>query len=166
MKKVIVGLVVVMVLGLSVGVFAFQNEPEGFRGLKWGDPPLPEMVETFTDKGVVGYRRISDKLQMGSVPLDSITYIYVSNKKLATVIMFFKGESNFKTLGIICKEKFGSPTNEGWNDLKWMSKGGSVMLGYDILEDHGSLALASFVITMEAVEADKDRESKEAELDW
>jgi len=29
----------IFTLGLvSIG-FAFQNEPEGFRGVKWGDPP-------------------------------------------------------------------------------------------------------------------------------
>ena len=32
----IVILVAVLVLALSVGAFGFQNEPEGFRGLKWG----------------------------------------------------------------------------------------------------------------------------------
>jgi len=35
MKKiVVVGIVIWLVLGLTVGAFAFQNEPDGFRGLK------------------------------------------------------------------------------------------------------------------------------------
>ena len=39
--------VLIIVLVLSVGAFAFQNEPDGFRGLKWGDPPTKEMTLFF-----------------------------------------------------------------------------------------------------------------------
>lgn len=42
-KKKGLFLVLVLVLTLSLGAFAFQNEPEGFRGLKWGDPPGEDM---------------------------------------------------------------------------------------------------------------------------
>ena len=44
-KTIVIVLVAVMVLGLSAGAFAFQNEPEGFRGLEWGDPPSVDMGE-------------------------------------------------------------------------------------------------------------------------
>jgi len=38
MRRIAVVAILVVVL-LSWGMaFAFENEPEGFRGLKWGDP--------------------------------------------------------------------------------------------------------------------------------
>ena len=43
-------LVLVLVLALTVGAFAFQNEPDGFRGLKWGDP-VGEEMEYLDDLG-------------------------------------------------------------------------------------------------------------------
>ena len=33
----------IIALVLSTGAIAFQNEPDGFRGLKWGDPPEKDM---------------------------------------------------------------------------------------------------------------------------
>lgn len=38
MKKVAPMVVAVMLLVCAGMAFAFENEPEGFRGLKWGDP--------------------------------------------------------------------------------------------------------------------------------
>ena len=43
MKKVLV-VTLILVLALSARTFAFQNEPEGFRGLKWGDPVREGMI--------------------------------------------------------------------------------------------------------------------------
>ncbi|GAI13595.1 unnamed protein product [marine sediment metagenome] len=43
MRKLAFVLAILIVLALSTGGFAFQNEPEGFRGLKWGDPPGEDM---------------------------------------------------------------------------------------------------------------------------
>ncbi len=44
MKKVIM-VAMVLVLMITGASFAFQNEPEGFRGLKWGDAPTEDMVK-------------------------------------------------------------------------------------------------------------------------
>lgn len=47
MKKItVIGTMVWLVLGLTVGTYAFQDEPDGFRDLKWGDPPTWDMVDT------------------------------------------------------------------------------------------------------------------------
>jgi len=36
---------VVVLIFLITGItFAFQNEPDGFRGLKWGDAPTEDMT--------------------------------------------------------------------------------------------------------------------------
>ena len=37
-KKTLVIALVILVVALGSTAFAFQKEPEGFRGLKWGDP--------------------------------------------------------------------------------------------------------------------------------
>jgi hypothetical protein len=49
MKKISLSLLVVLlfIFALASIAQAFQNEPDGFRGLKWGDPPTEDM--TFID---------------------------------------------------------------------------------------------------------------------
>lgn len=65
-------LVVVMILALSLGAFAFQNEPDGFRGLKWGDPPGKHMrpFTTYAHFGVRIYERSFDKMKIGGAFLN------------------------------------------------------------------------------------------------
>ena len=66
---------------LTVGMFwvllvgpglTFQNEPEGFRGLKWGDPPGEDMIDERKHKDNadwVWYDRSEEFLQIGKATL-------------------------------------------------------------------------------------------------
>ena len=59
---------VMMVLALTMGAFAFQNEPDGFRGLKWGDPPGKDMIFCWKDPinpDSLWYKRTLDKKKLG-----------------------------------------------------------------------------------------------------
>jgi len=67
MKKIIVvGIMVWLVLALTVGVFAFQNEPDGFRRLKWGDPVGEEMEYLDDLDGSKSYTLPDDKMSIGN----------------------------------------------------------------------------------------------------
>jgi hypothetical protein len=99
MRKTTLVLFMVLVLTLSLGAFAFQNEPEGFRGLKWGDPPTENMTKLsrldlspLSDSGT--YRIFEgENLQIGGAELERIEY------------RFYKGQ----LLGVFIETKF----NEG-----------------------------------------------------
>jgi len=85
-KKILLVIVLVfLITGMgfaSQDEIAFKNEPDGFRGLKWGDAPTEDMVFSYRVvseyniyKGNYYYRK-SDKLNIGSAELDSIKYIF------------------------------------------------------------------------------------------
>ena len=45
-KTILISLVILLFMSaLASMIQSFQNEPKGFRDLKWGDPPTEEMKE-------------------------------------------------------------------------------------------------------------------------
>lgn len=74
--RVIAGALII-VLVVSLGAFAFQNEPDGFRGLKWGDSPTEDMVFKFEDSQLShAYTRPTDKLSIGDAKFTYIDYSF------------------------------------------------------------------------------------------
>ena len=166
MRKVTVVLVALIVLALSVGVFAFQNEPDGFRGLKWGDP-VGEEMEYFGDiSGSKGYILPDDKMSIGNAELYMIVYQFYEDRFLG-VGLFFRGEKNYNLLETICKERYGEKElEEGFYEFDWTGQKSWIGLYYDIIEETGFLSLSSAVIGLEKFEADKKKEAEKAEGDW
>lgn len=80
MKKINLSLMIVLLFMFALVSITqgFQNEPEGFRDLKWGDPPTEDMRKFFwpgnnlSDSGL--YWRETDNLQIGGAELESIKY--------------------------------------------------------------------------------------------
>lgn len=71
--------------GRAVYEIPEDKRPDGFRGIKWGEDitkiPGMEKKYTFDDNDqMFGYERASDKLFIGDVPLDRITYIAFKGK--------------------------------------------------------------------------------------
>lgn len=107
------GLVLVVMLGIILSVTgitqAFQNEPEGFRGIKWGDPPPEEDMEDWTRIGgndFSRYERKNDKLQMGGAKLQSIEYQFYKGQFMEAWIQ--TEASNYKPLEDVVKLNFGT----------------------------------------------------------
>lgn len=165
----ILGIVIVLLLGTG---FAFENEPEGFRGLKWGDPLTPEM-ELFLemDIWVSIYQNPSDELKLGDACLDGILYQFCvsspsAESRFLGVILRFKGKKNFDILETICRVKFSEPTEEGYNQLSWYSLAANVYLCYDSIDEDGYLSLGSAPIFSQYMEKKKKKQAEEAEEDW
>lgn len=120
-KKILLVIVLVfLVAGIgfaSQDEIAFKNEPDGFRGLKWGDAPTEDMVFSYRVvseyniyKGNYYYRK-SDKLNIGSAELDSIKYIFnLYSNQFYKMQSIFTGETNYNILKIILEGRFGKPT--------------------------------------------------------
>lgn len=80
-------LVLVLVLALSVSSLAFQDEPDGFRGLKWGDLPGVDMDYFSTREFDINlYERLNDKMQIGDAELDDIYYLFYEGRFMAVEI--------------------------------------------------------------------------------
>lgn len=106
MKRIAVVAILVVVL-LSLGTaFAFENEPEGFRELKWGDPPTEDMelVKRFEDPDVCWYRRPNDELEIERARIEQIAYGFYENRLWRVHIT---AEHDFVFLTGVVKEKFG-----------------------------------------------------------
>lgn len=167
-RKALVIALVVWVALLATTAFAFQNEPEGFRGLKWGDPPIEDMqFLQEREAGQRGYSRYDEKLKMGEVPLYLIVYLFYGQpEKFYTVILYFEGKDNYETLKTICRGKFGEETMKGLDSLTWASHMTMVRLEYDSIEDYGGLSLASTPLLQEYTKTKEKKQLEEAEKDW
>ena len=166
MKKVLF-LVMILVLALSLGAFAFQNEPDGFRGLKWGDPPGEDM-EFFIDMETrtKGYILPDDKMYLGDVSLYAVGYMFYENRFVG-VAMYFKGEDNYDLLETICKQRYGEEeADEGFYQIQWMGQKSVIMLNYDFAEEEGNLSINSTLIMVERFQAKQKEEAEKAAGDW
>ena len=163
----------IVVFSLADLGLAFQNEPEGFRGLKWGDPPTKEMRFIRCDKyGQSLYDLPDEKLQIGDAEILHVTYCFFNDRdveKLMTVFVYFEGENNFKILETICNAKFGKSSQERYQKLIWASPKTIVILSYD--RSYGKLGdgilLLDYVLISDAYhKAKEQKQVEEAEKDW
>lgn len=77
MKKIFACLI--FVVFLATPALCFQNSPDGFRGVKWGDPPSvmgEYTLETKEDDYLKIYSRHGDKMSIGDVPLTKLYYMF------------------------------------------------------------------------------------------
>jgi len=167
MKKLIM-IGAVFILILSTTSFAFQNEPDGFRGLKWGDPPTEDMVFVKTIDDIKGYFRKDEKMNIGDATLRMIVYqFYDDPERFNGVLMLFNKEENYDILEDILQVRFGEETESDMlYKLSWEGQETYVELDYDMFEESGTLIFASVPITLEMMEAKKQKQAEKAEGDF
>ena len=78
---------------------AFENEPDNFRGIKWGTTltDLPHMVIQRTRGEEEICRRKNDKMQIGNATLDTLEYAFYK-KRFYAVFIKYKGHANYLSL--------------------------------------------------------------------
>jgi len=167
MKKKVLLLTLIISIFLVVGAgFAFQNEPDGLRGLKWGDPPTENMIPLIAkdpSEKTREYELPNEKLNIGNAQVSKILYLFWkidSTEKLMWVTLQFEGEYNYDLLKTICEGKFGPPSYEDLSALWWDGPITAIALG------HKSLILMSYQLTREFAETGKKEEAEKAEEDW
>lgn len=172
MRKLVVVAVLVAVLVSWGMAFAFQNEPEGFRGLEWGDPPTPAMkfISKLNDWMKL-YRKSSDKLELGDAQFYTIIYQFytpsnTTDKRLLGVGLYFKDKENFELLKTICTVKFGEPDKTGFYELSWAGLIATAILTYDSIDKDGFLLLGSTPIFKQYTQEKEKQQAEEAEKDW
>ncbi len=164
LRKIV--LVVVMVFLTTGIVFAFQNEPDGFRGLKWGDPPTEDMICIGEEEGIMIYERPTDKMGIGSAKFYSLTYRFYDQRFYNMVALFWHAD-NYEVLKIICEEKFGKTRKHGieygYYGPMWSGADTVILLKYDFGENAGRLSFHSTEIWNEKNKAEKQKELEKVE---
>ena len=167
----------IILIFLITGIgFAFQNEPDGFRGLKWGDAPTEDMNfycqfgnklkdEDIEEKGNY-YEREKDKLNIGNAEIRSITYIFtLYSNQFYEVRLRFYDINNYDILKIICEGRFGEPTYKDKKSrlLYWTGDKTEICL-YMNDKEVGVFFIKSMKIRIETL-ADKPEHNKQKELE-
>lgn len=154
--------------------YTFQNEPDGFRGLKWGDAPTEDMK--FVLKNVYSgncYYRKDDKLNIGTAKLNYIFYHFtLYSNQFSDVVADFYSKTDYDILKIIFKEKFGKPiliSEEKGKDrhfLIWKGEKAKICLTFDSKKWEGFFSIESMKIRPEKPEDNKQKEAEKAKEDF
>jgi len=150
----------------------FQNEPDGFRGLKWGDSPVEDMICFGKSLSFqITYERKKDKLGIGSAILDEIWYKFnfYSNRFYEAGSHFF-GTNNYDILKVIFEGRYGKPTKTykeyGFYILQWTGEKTEIKLSYNSKQYEGFIIIKSMKIYPETPEDNKQKEVEKAKEDF
>jgi len=112
------------VLLLAAGAtFAFQNEPDGFRGIKWGtklSAHAREMTLKEKSQDETYYTRRGDKMALGAAKLSELSYGYW-NDQLVAIIIETSGVENRTALIAEFRKQYGPGTkpSEFLDEYAW-----------------------------------------------
>lgn len=98
-----------VIIWLLAGIAsAFENEPEGFRGLKWGTKitDIKGMVYLNKEGDFKNYSRKSEQMKIGNATLINIRYSFWQGR-LASVRIMTKGHADWSALKGSTFSKFG-----------------------------------------------------------
>lgn len=137
------------VLLIPAVLFAFQNEPDGFRDIKCGQgiESLKNIVLTLdiSDGKPVGdkfYKRKNDVLKLGEAQLESLRYVFW-NDKFSGILITAKGYTNWRALKDVVFEKFGEgeKPNRFIEKYSWIGDKGGVDLKYNEISKEANLMI-------------------------
>ena len=153
---------------LSVNSFAFQNEPDGFRGIKWGTNilELQGMTHVRTDSsygGVEFYTREGDDLRFGDAQLERIEYAFWKGK-FASVWIHSMGYANWLDLHDATIAEFGGgyKPHRYIEQYLWFGSSTMILLQYNETGREGTLCMFSQTIIKQQKEYDEEKSPRGA----
>ncbi len=164
MRKLIIIFLVLLPLNLS----AFQNEPDGFRNIKWGTDikKVNNMIYISSNEQTTQklYRRKNDELRIGESKLTDITYAF-DKGKLIDVMIRAKGYSNWIALKGVCFEKFGEgdKQNSYVEQYSWLGDVTIINLEYNEFTKEAVLFMSSMKALKQRKEDEKQKAKEGAE---
>lgn len=168
MKRIAVALVGVPVILILLGAaiaHAFSNEPDGFRGLKWGYPPAADM-EYQTPSGFAAalYAEEDMYTEIGGVEGNLFYEFYDDPPRFSAIVFIFSEESEYDTLESLLIHAFDKPHDyyEDYStyEVYWFGDITTVGLSYDLVDEVGFLEMYSTGISDEQYEAEQQAEEE------
>ena len=131
----------VTILILPCNLFGFQNEPDSFRGIKWGtninDISGMTCIEC-DDKYQEFYIRKDDKMRIGDAEIKNISYGFYKDRFLSVIIQF-EEHNNFKILKSKILQLFGkgNKPNPDIEQYYWRGRDVGIALEYGDIPNKG-----------------------------
>ena len=142
MRRATTILLFILTLLFSFSLFAIENEPDGFRGIKWETDlsELPGMSLGIDENNKQFYTRANDKLSLESATLKLILYIAYKHK-FKGVVISYKGHKNYTKL----KETLTRIHGKSYDPKKeivehhWSGTDVEIALNYKKIFDEGNV---------------------------
>ncbi len=123
MKKILI--VFAFAVLMPIYCYSFQNEPDGFRGIKWETDitTLPNMTYVGDGLGLKLYKKSNEEMKLGSAKIDTLLYTFWRGK-LSGVLIQVEGLQNCNALRDVVFERFGEGVKENQyiEDYYWSGK--------------------------------------------
>lgn len=157
-KKNLVLAVLLAFIGTSV--YAFQNEPDNFRGIKWGTN-----IDTLSDMKLIEdggdekfYNRKNEKMKMGEATLDDVIYVFYKGK-FSGVMIEFNSKLNFEKTKNTFFYVYGNAEqpNQFLEEYLWVGDDVFIGLTYTEIEKKGSAAYAFIPLLEEKRKTEKEK---------
>ncbi len=140
----LITVIVIMIISFlfSVYSFSYQNEPDGFRGIKWGSNIKNlrglKLVENHKDEKY--YIRKADKLKIGGAALKSIAYGFHKDR-FYFVYIRFKSIINFSSIKETLFEQYGAGVqdNKSKEEYVWLGGDVDISLQYNDISQKGKI---------------------------
>jgi predicted DNA-binding ArsR family transcriptional regulator len=161
-------LAAISLLLLPIAAHAFKNEPDGFRGIAWGDDQIMN-AEQFNDAGSnerhTLYRRKEENMKIGGAELADILYGY-RDGKLEIVLIKTQPGNNSEMIAAF-KEQFGSgkKPNRFMDKYLWDGSKTKMMLECNSIQDICMATIMS-AKSLEDYSREKKQRAKEAGKDF
>jgi hypothetical protein len=162
-----VGLVLAVTLSgmLSVSVFAYQNEPGDFRGIKWGIhiEKVSDMELALDGGDLKAYTRKHDKMLLEGSELTSVHYVFYK-EHFYCVRVEFKDLLNFRRIRDVFFKTYGEPERQQYYEthFTWTGNEASITLDYDESKDLGEIGYKYLPIDLQVAEDEKNRAEEDA----
>jgi hypothetical protein len=114
---------------------AFQNEPDGFSGIKWGTniSQLTDMLVVESGKDTLFYCRKNENMKIGDADIDQISYGFYKSR-FFQVLVEYKGYVNSTKLKAILIGQYGKPEQPNQLMEKYFWSGQTVDIYFDYNE--------------------------------
>lgn len=131
MKKIFI---MVLIFSFNGVVFSSDNNPSGFRNVKWKAPfsMYKDVMHLTSEQGDAKkfYTIENDDMLFGKVNLTSIVYIFINDKFASVALQTDRSAKNLTQVLVELKNEFGEPSysNKYINKYRWDNKKTKVSL--------------------------------------
>lgn len=147
----------------SLQVSAFENEPDGFRGLKWGthSSELTDMSLIESHGDIKIYVRKNDKMQMGDAKLKKIIYAFYKDR-LFSVSIKYSSYQNFLKLKQFFFQLYGNGNqpNIYMKRYLWFGSEAGITFEYKDMPNKGEIYYFYKPIAKEIKRDDEEKAKK------